>query len=123
MLNIDIADVKRIAKGIGLALTFEDDDQERLVARLPRESMIARSALLHFKCADDVSLKEIYSISKSITVKNGINAEDPRITSHMGAKKLIRRINVKLGIRVIKNQICNEFTVKRINLVAILFGF
>ena len=123
MLNVDVADVKRIAKGIGLAVTVSDNSSERLVARLPRECLIARSALLHFSCKEDVSLKEVYSISKSIALKKGLAPEESEISTHADAERLIRKVNVKMGIRILNSKERRDKAIeKRINLTSIFFG-
>ncbi len=129
MLNIDLADVKHIAKGIGLAFSITDDSNNKIIARLPKSCLVARSALLHFSCDPDVRLKEVYSISKAIALKKGISNFDSQINSHADAKRLIRKVNVKMGIRI-RNANKRESPVagpaltdgKRISLTAILFG-
>jgi hypothetical protein len=130
MLNIDLADVKHIAKGIGLAFSIADDTNNRIIAKLPKSCLVARSALLHFSCYPDVRLKEVYSISKAIALKKGISNFDSQINTHADAKKLIRKVNVKMGIRI-RNGNKKELSVpssaltgegKRISLTAILFG-
>jgi hypothetical protein len=132
MLNIDIADVKHIAKGIGLAFNISDDSNKKIIARLPKSCLVARSALLHFSCDPDVHLKEVYSISKAIALKKGIADFDLQINTHADAKKVIRKVNVKMGIRI-RDRIKKEFGAitpscpaltdsKRISLTAILFG-
>jgi cell division GTPase FtsZ len=129
MLNIDLADVKHIAKGIGLAFNISDDSNNKIIARLPKSCLVARSALLHFSCDPDVRLKEVYSISKAIALKKGIANVDLQINTPAEAKKLIRKVNVKMGIRV-RNASKREFSsassnvpeIKRISLTAILFG-
>jgi hypothetical protein len=128
MLNIDLADVKHIARGIGLAFNLSDDSNKKIIARLPKSCLVARSALLHFSCDPDVRLKEVYSISKAIALKKGIANFDLQINTHADAKKLIRKVNVKMGIRI-RNGNRREFGVypaltdeNRISLTAILFG-
>jgi hypothetical protein len=132
MLNIDLADVKRIAKGIGLAFNISEDSNRKIIARLPKSCLVARSALLHFSCDPDVHLKEVYSISKAVALKKGITDFDPQISTHADAKKLIRKVNVKMGIRIRgrnRAEFGEEITSssvlsdsKRISLTAILFG-
>ena len=124
MLNVDLADVKRIAKGIGLAVTVSNDSTARIISSLPRESLIARSALLHFTCTEDVSLKEVYSISKSIALKKGLAPEESEISTHADAERLIRKVNVKMGIRILDEKKDGRSKVheRRINLTAIFFG-
>jgi hypothetical protein len=124
MLNIDVADVKRIASGIGIAFNIEDDEARRIIAKLPKDCLVAKSALLHFSCKDDVTLREIHSVSKSIALKKGLDSIDPQIDSHLDAKKLMRKVNVKMGIRVIDGDgdDSSVFPEKRISMTAILFG-
>ncbi len=146
MLNIDLADVKHIAKGIGLAFNISEDNSKKLINLLPKSCLVARSALLHFSCDPDVRLKEVYSISKAIALKKGITDVDTQINTHSDAKKVIRKVNVKMGIRI--NEAIRKDTIapsspssgqgqnemgtegeedddaarKRISLTAILFG-
>lgn len=128
LLNIDIADVRNIAKGIGLAFNESDDKSLNIISRLPDSCMLARSALLHFSCADEVKLREIYSISKTIAMKQGVDLPETELESHKDAVKLIRRINVKMGIRIREGLSVTEPGVhplsapKRISMTAILFG-
>jgi hypothetical protein len=100
MLNIDLADVRHIAKGIGLAFSMSEDNSKKLINRLPKSCLVARSALLHFSCDPDVRLKEVYSVSKAVALKKGITDADPQINTHSDAKKIIRKVNVKMGIRI-----------------------
>ncbi len=132
MLNIDLADVKHIAKGIGLAFNISEDTNNKIISRLPKSCLVARSALLHFSCQPDVRLREIYSVSKAVALKKGIPNFDPEINTHADAKKLIRKVNVKMGIRIRNGNrrgvgdqrqlgaLTEEK--KRISLTAILFG-
>jgi len=144
MLNIDLADVKHIAKGIGLAFNISEDGSKKLINRLPKSCLVARSALLHFSCDPDVRLKEVYSVSKAIALKKGITDLDAQINTHSDAKKIIRKVNVKMGIRINeatrkeaatpssssrlgqnetgKADEVDDDTGKRISLTAILFG-
>jgi hypothetical protein len=142
MLNIDLADVKHIAKGIGLAFNLSDDSSKKLINRLPKSCLVARSALLHFSCDPDVRLKEVYSVSKAIALKKGITDLDTQINTHSDAKKVIRKVNVKMGIRINEairkdavspssrlgqnetgiEQEDDDDSRKRISLTAILFG-
>ena len=131
MLNVDLADVKRIAKGIGLAFNLSDDSHKKIIAMLPKDCFVARSAIIHFSCRDDVLLREIYSIAKSIALKKGLARSDPQLTSHSGAGKIIRKVNVKMGIRILgddpmessgDNSPAFQGEIKRISMSAILFG-
>ena len=69
---------------------------------------------------------EVHSIAKSITLKEGL--ADAQLTSHSDAGKVIRKVNVKMGIRIVDG---NKDSVpadtpfhdeKRICMTAILFG-
>ncbi len=111
LLNIDLADVKRIAKGIGLAFNLSGDDHEKMIEALPKDCFVARSAILHFLCRDDVRLGEIHSISKSIALKKGLSDE---LSSD---SEVIRKVNVKMGVRILE-----DYGQKRISMTAILFG-
>lgn len=135
MLNVDLADVKRIAKGVGLAFNVSEDDHRKIVSMLPDQCLVARSAVLHFSCREDVRLQEVYSISKSIAMKKGLAGINPVLNGHQDAKKVIRKVNVKMGIRVVNNDGYGNEVVdasidsrskkmdsKRISMTAILFG-
>lgn len=123
MLNVDVADIKRIAKGIGLAVSISADSHERIVESLPSECLVSKSALLHFSCNEDVSLREVYSITKSITLKKGLVAEELEISTHTEARRLIRKVNVKMGIRILNRiKFKGNPAENRINLTAIFFG-
>jgi len=131
LLNIDLADVRHIAKGIGLAFNISEDSNRKIIAQLPKSCLVARSALLHFSCDPDVHLKEVYSISKAVALKKGIADFDPEINSHSDARKVIRKVNVKMGIRIRDRSRIDSARAsssyistdsKRINLTAILFG-
>jgi hypothetical protein len=129
LLNIDIADVRNIAKGIGLAFNEADDNAKDIISRLPASCLVARSALLHFSCTDEVKLREIYSISKSIAMKQGIDLPEEELRTHADARKLIRRVNVKMGIRIRETPRSESWSrspyiqkSRRISLTAILFG-
>ena len=134
MLNIDLADVKRIAKGVGLAFNVSEDDHRKIVSMLPDQCLVARSAVLHFSCREDVRLQEVYSISMSIALKKGLAGINPVVNGHQDAKKVIRKVNVKMGIRMVDNDGYNEVAdapfdsrskkvdSKRISMTAILFG-
>ena len=97
MLNVDLADVKSIAKGIGLAFNLSDDDHEKIIGALPKDCFVARSAILHFLCKDDVRLGEIHSIAKSIALRRVLASADPELSSHSDAKKVVRNVNIKMG--------------------------
>ena len=135
MLNVDLADVRRIAKGVGLAFDISEDDHKRIIGKLPRECFLARSAILHFSCRDDVQLREIYAVAKSIALKKGLPNFDGQLATHSDAKKIIRKVNVKMGIRIVQSgddSTLQEISTfphapchdreKRINLAGIIFG-
>lgn len=117
LLNIDLADVHSIAKGIGLSIHISGKDSDEIISKLPRSSYLARSALLHFSCADDVSLKEIYDVSKALMIKREKSREidlQPEFDS-----RTYRRVNVKIGLRVMEDQV---EPYRRISLTAMMFG-
>lgn len=125
MLNVDLADLKRIAKGVGITAAISDDDHRTIIARLPSECLIAKSALLHFACKEDVSLREVYSISRAFATKREYAGGVTPIVTPNEAKKIIRKINVKMGIRIIDSVRANVESLNnanRINLTAIFFG-
>ena len=101
MLNIDLADVKRIAKGVGLAFNLSDVNSEKIIAKLPKDCFVASSAILHFSCKDDVRLGEIHTIAKSIALKKSLTNTDSELSSQSDARKLIRKVNIKMGIRIV----------------------
>jgi hypothetical protein len=117
MLNIDLADLKKIAKGTGAAFSIEGIDQDSIIARLPPASFTARAGLVHFSCNDDVKLKEVYAITKTIASRQSNAPAEVAIESHAQMKKYIRRINVKMGIRIKEG----GSDLQRISLTAILF--
>ncbi|MGI0081265.1 MAG: hypothetical protein ACRECH_16785 [Nitrososphaerales archaeon] len=129
LLNIDVADVRNIARGIGLAFNEADDLPEDIVSKLPSSCVVARSALLHFSCTDDVKLREIYSISKTIALKQGVDLAENELETHKDAIKLFRRVNVKMGIRIRERNpslaghcLDPRTESSRISMTAILFG-
>jgi hypothetical protein len=82
-----------------------------------------------------VRLREVYSISKSIALKKGLVGVDPVVSSHSDAGKIIRKVNVKMGIRIIEETPLKEITGRysisqsilggqreRIRMTAIFFG-
>ena len=129
LLNIDVADVRNIAKGIGLAFSEADNAPSNIISRLPVSCLVARSALLHFSCSDEVKLREIYSISKTIAQKQGVALPEEELETHKDAIKLIRRVNVKMGIRIREGprpftwpHLDQQKGSSRISMTAILFG-
>ncbi len=146
MLNIDLADLTHIARGIGRALNLAENDYLEIISKLPPHCLVARSALLHFSCTEDVKLNEVYSISRTIALKRGAS-ENPSVeekSAMHSEAKWIRRVNVKMGIRVkprldnASEKVMKDHSLgvnseidlktlandsdKRINLTAILFG-
>ncbi len=131
MLNIDLADLRNIAKGIGLAYSDWDDSSEEIIQRLPESARLARSALLHFSCRSDVTLKEIYTISKALAWKSMERIDEDLVSNNTtNSKKFLRKLNVKMGIRIVDGAPIYRQTEKspatdygkRIRMTAILFG-
>ncbi|MGI0090456.1 MAG: hypothetical protein ACREBS_01985 [Nitrososphaerales archaeon] len=121
LLNIDLADLKAIARGIGVSFYEESDSARELIKRLPKESFVAKSGLLHFACRREVTLDEIYSVSKAISLRQPcekISAEEAEF----------RRFNIKMGVRIIDEggksepESSKNRRLYRISLTAILFG-
>ncbi len=131
MLNIDLSDVRNIARGLGMAFSDSDDDYREIISRLPGECRVARSALLHFACSPNVSLREIYTISKAVAWRkvNNLQQAAGLNVSLRDTKKYIRKINVKMGIRVLEDfpreRLGDLDTAyrKKIGITGILFGF
>ena len=110
LFNIDLADVRSMAKGIGISFTESGISSHEILERLPRECYVAKSALLHYSCTKDVTLNEIYEITKAISIKR----------PEGGRRENGRPPNVKMGLRVVDGLEFQEN--KRIRLIAILFG-
>lgn len=110
LFNIDLADVRSIAKGIGISFTESGSSYHEILEKLPRECYVARSTLLHYSCTKDVTLNEIYEITKAISIKRPDG----------GRRENGRPPNVKMGLRVVDGSESQES--KRIRLIAILFG-
>ncbi len=107
LLNIDLADVAAMARGIGLALRASGIDGKEVVSKLPERCYVAKAGLLHFSCSDDVTLREVYDISR-------------RLASDEVDQNKVRKVNVKIGLRIRPQSAGEE---ERIRLTAILFGF
>jgi hypothetical protein len=120
LLNIDLADVGSIAHGVGLSFNVVGDSSEELINRLPPQCYFARSALLHFTCIRDVTLEEVYKISKTISTRKTLG---PFVTEipNPDQIKMYKRIRLKLGLRIHQN-IENKDKLARISLTGILFG-
>jgi len=125
LLNIDLADVDSIASGIGISFNTTGEDSDQIISSLPREFFLAKSALLHFCCKKNVTLEEVYEISKAISIRQNINPYI--VNSLIEEKKLYRRINIKMGLRIAEAGENQSKTIAtetpRISLTAILFGF
>jgi hypothetical protein len=116
LFNIDLADVRAIAKGVGLSRHESGDSTKEIVSKLPAESYVAKSALLHFSCSRDVTLQEVYDVSRAISLKRPEEREGDE-------KRDIRQFNVKMGLRFADEQDSPiQTSEKRISLTAILFG-
>ncbi|HZW55215.1 MAG TPA: hypothetical protein VFF30_02915 [Nitrososphaerales archaeon] len=130
LLNIDISDVRNISKGIGFSFYLALDDPNAMISKLPPSCAFAKSALLHFSCKEDVTLSEVYRVSRAIASRPSMNAErtDETQLSHSNAKKFFRKMNVKLGLRIEGGEDAEEEqsiraeSDRRMNLTAILFG-
>lgn len=116
LLNIDLSDVRSIARGTGLSFHYEGDSTKSIIEKLPQEVYEAKSALLHFTCTRDVTLEELYSISKSVTLKHA----DRDSSKNRREIDLYRRMNLKMGVRVVGSEEVPGR--QRIGLTAILFG-
>lgn len=119
LLNIDLADVDSIAGGIGISFNIVGNSSENIIKRLPKESYIAKSALLHFSCLKNVTLEEVYKITKTISARKLAYLYPNYIAKN--EKKMYKRIKLKMGLRVVDES--QEKTIRsRISLTAILFG-
>ena len=119
LLNIDLADVDSIARGSGISFNVAGDSSLDVINHLPPECYFARSALLHFTCVRDVTLEEVYRISKTISTRR---TTGPFISDAPADQiKMYKRIRLKMGLRVSQNW--NELGSRpRISLTGILFG-
>ena len=54
---------------------------------LPKDCFVARAAILHFSCKDDVRLSEIYSVAKSIAMKKGLSESDSQLIFALSGAK------------------------------------
>lgn len=119
LLNIDLSDLRSIATGMGLSFHYEANTSTEIVNKLHSEIFAAKSALLHFTCSRDVTLQELYSISKRVTLRSTTN-------SQVAIKREIdsyRRMNLKMGVRVLGTAESRLLSKRaRIALTAILFG-
>ena len=119
LLNIDLADVHSIARGVGISFNESGDSSAEIIGRLPVECYYAKSALLHFTCARDVTLDEVYRISKMISTRKSM---EPFISENPGDQlKVYKRIRLKMGLRIAQNEILSR-KLPRISLTGILFG-
>ena len=118
LLNIDLADVGSIARGIGISFNESGKSSEDVINKLPPQCYFARSALLHFTCKKDVTLEEVYSISKTISIRRSLGpfvSENPNVDQI----KMYKRIRLKMGLRVAQDR---SGAGPRISLTGILFG-
>lgn len=120
LLNIDLADVDSIADGIGISFNEVGDSSDEIIRKLPKESYVAKSALLHFSCVRDVTLEEVYKITKTISARK-LAYLYPNSAATINAKKMYKRIKLKMGLRVADN-LSQKTKTPRISLTAILFG-
>lgn len=121
LLNIDLADVESIAHGVGVSFNVSGDSSGEIIGGLPPQCYISRSALLHFTCKRDVTLEEVYRISKMISTRN---APEPFISDDPNDHiKMYKRIRLKMGLRISPSgEGSFEGKVPRISLTGILFG-
>lgn len=119
LLNIDLADVESIARGTGISFNLFGDSSEDLINRLPSECYFARSALLHFTCAKNVTLDEVYRISKAISTRR---TTGPFVSDAPSDQiRMYKRIRLKMGLRVSQTVYLDK-SQPRISLTGILFG-
>jgi hypothetical protein len=118
LLNIDLADVGSIARGIGISFNESGKTSEDVINQLPPQCYFAKSALLHFTCQKDVTLEEVYSISRTISTRRSLGpfvSENPNVDQI----KMYKRIRLKMGLRVAQER---SGSGPRISLTGILFG-
>jgi hypothetical protein len=116
LFNIDLADVRAIAKGVGLSRHEAGNSTKEIVSKLPAESYVAKSALLHFSCTRDVTLQEVYDVSRAISLKRPEERQGDE-------RRDFRQFNIKMGLRFADDPDSSvQTTHKRITLTAILFG-
>jgi len=121
LLNIDLADVESIAHGVGLSFNVSGDSSEEVIGRLPPQCYTARSALLHFTCKKDVTLEEVYKISKIISTRK---TAEPFISDNPNDQiKIYKRIRLKMGLRISQaGEGSFPGKIPRISLTGVLFG-
>jgi hypothetical protein len=120
LLNIDLADVDSIARGVGVSFNLTGDNSDEVIFRLPPQCYIARSALLHFTCKRDVTLEEVYRISKAISTRK-VSAPIASEDLSRDQIKMYKRIRLKMGLRISQDWERSN-TSSRISLTGILFG-
>lgn len=119
LLNIDLADVQSIARGVGISFNESGDSSPEIIGRLPEECYYAKSALLHFTCERNVTLEEVYKISKIISTRKSM---EPFIAESPSDQiKIYKRIRLKMGLRIAQNEVKAK-NGPRISLTGILFG-
>ncbi len=120
LLNIDLADVGSIARGIGISFNVSGNSSEDVINRLPPQCYFARSALLHFTCEKDVTLEEVYRISKTISIRKTLGPFVSEVPNP-DQIKTYKRIRLKMGLRIAQDPDKNDPR-PRISLTGILFG-
>lgn len=120
LLNIDLADVESIAHGMGVSFNISGGTSEDIINHLPLQCFFARSALLHFSCEKNVTLEEVYRISKTISTRKSIG---PFVSENPSPDqiKMYKRIRLKMGLRISQEWERSESS-SRISLTGILFG-
>jgi hypothetical protein len=120
LLNIDLADVGSIARGIGISFNVSGNSSENVISRLPPQCYFARSALLHFTCEKDVTLEEVYKISKTVSTRKTLGPFVSEVPNP-DQIKMYKRIRLKMGLRIAPDSDKNDRR-PRISLTGILFG-
>jgi len=98
LLNIDLADVEAIAEGIGISFNQTGNESDEIIDKLPKQSYVAKSALLHFSCKKDVTLEEVYDISRAISIRREFSLS--QVPTLPNEKAVYKRINIKMGLRI-----------------------
>lgn len=117
LMNIDLADVRSIARGVGLSFHVDGTSSEEVIEKLPKACSWSKSALLHFSCGQSVTLKEIYEISKALAMKQNMGYYRTHPSDSRRSGTPFRRINVKIGLRLDERNLGSG-----IRLTGIVFG-
>ncbi|HYB04935.1 MAG TPA: hypothetical protein VED17_10750, partial [Nitrososphaerales archaeon] len=120
LLNIDLADVGGIARGIGISFNVAGNSSDKVINHLPRQCYFARSALLHFTCEKDVTLEEVYRISKTISTRKTLGPFATEVPNP-DQIKMYKRIRLKMGLRIAQDTYKDDHR-PRISMTGILFG-